>query len=203
MMETIRIRRAGYPIRHTFREFVERYRFLISGIPPAHKTDCRAASSRICQAVLGKSDYQLGKTKVFLKDAHDLFLEQERDRVLTKKILILQRNIKGWYYRRRFLKMRAAAVVIQKSVRGYLHRRRYQKMRTGYMRLQALIRSRVLAHRFKHLRGHVVGLQVRILNLIFSNGVSLIKQLDFVTYRPYVVVILIDAKPEEGFGQQS
>lgn len=37
MMETIRIRRAGYPIRHAFPEFVERYRFLISGIPPAHK----------------------------------------------------------------------------------------------------------------------------------------------------------------------
>ena len=37
MMETIRIRRAGYPIRHTFREFVERYRFLISGCPPPHK----------------------------------------------------------------------------------------------------------------------------------------------------------------------
>lgn len=37
MMETIRIRRAGYPIRHAFPEFVERYRFLIPGIPPAHK----------------------------------------------------------------------------------------------------------------------------------------------------------------------
>ncbi|ODN02660.1 Myosin-VIIa [Orchesella cincta] len=159
MMETIRIRRAGYPIRHTFREFVERYRFLISGVPPAHKTECKAATSRICAAVLGKTDYQLGKTKVFLKDAHDLFLEQERDRVLTKKILILQRNIKAWYYRRRFTRMRSSAVIIQKHVRGYLQRRRYLKMRNGYMRLQALIRSRVLAHRFKHLRGHVVGLQ--------------------------------------------
>ena len=37
MMETIRIRRAGYPIRHTFNEFVDRYRFLITGCPPAHK----------------------------------------------------------------------------------------------------------------------------------------------------------------------
>lgn len=41
MMETIRIRRAGYPIRHSFPEFVERYRFLISGIPPAHKVRLR------------------------------------------------------------------------------------------------------------------------------------------------------------------
>ncbi|XP_037976717.2 myosin-VIIa isoform X1 [Plutella xylostella] len=161
MMETIRIRRAGYPIRHSFKEFVERYRFLISGVPPAHKTDCRAATSKICATVLGKSDYQLGHTKVFLKDAHDLFLEQERDRVLTRKILILQRSIRGWVYRRRFLKMRAAAVLIQRHWRGKLQRIRYQKMKAGYSRLQALIRARVLAHRFRHLRGHIVALQAR------------------------------------------
>lgn len=159
MMETIRIRRAGYPIRHGFREFVERYRFLISGVPPAHRTDCRLATSRICAAVLGKSDYQLGHTKVFLKDAHDLFLEQERDRVLTRKILILQRSIRGWVYRRRFLRMKAAAIVIQKYWKGYSQRKRFVKMKVGYMRLQALIRSRVLSHRFRHLRGHIVGLQ--------------------------------------------
>lgn len=69
---------------------------------------------------MGKSDYQLGRTKVFLKDAQDLFLEQERDRVLTRKILILQRCIRGWYCRRKFLKMRAAAVVIQKNFRATL-----------------------------------------------------------------------------------
>ncbi|XP_061707586.1 myosin-VIIa isoform X1 [Cydia pomonella] len=159
MMETIRIRRAGYPIRHSFKEFVERYRFLISGVPPAHKTDCRMATAKICASVLGKSDYQLGHTKVFLKDAHDLFLEQERDRVLTRKILILQRSIRGWVYRRRFLKMRAAAVLIQRHWRGKLQRLRYNKMKVGYARLQALIRARVLAHRFRHLRGHIVSLQ--------------------------------------------
>ncbi|KAJ8729204.1 hypothetical protein PYW08_000785 [Mythimna loreyi] len=159
MMETIRIRRAGYPIRHSFKEFVERYRFLISGVPPAHKTDCRSATAKICATVLGKSDYQLGHTKVFLKDAHDLFLEQERDRVLTRKILILQRSIRGWVYRRRFLKMRAAAILIQRHWRGKLQRIRYNKMKDGYARLQALIRARVLAHRFRHLRGHIVALQ--------------------------------------------
>lgn len=89
-----------------------RYRFLIPGVPPAHKADCKAATARICQSVLGRSDYQLGKTKVFLKDAHDLFLEQERDRVLTRYIVVLQKNIKTWVYRRRFMKLRTATRIV-------------------------------------------------------------------------------------------
>ena len=100
MMETIRIRRAGYPIRHTFMEFTENYRHLLVGCLPAHKVDCRQATSKICSAVLGKADYQLGRTKVLLKDTHNLYLEQELDRVLTRKILVLQcciiRKIRPW-----------------------------------------------------------------------------------------------------------
>lgn len=162
MMETIRIRRAGYPIRHTFAEFVERYRFLLNGIEPAHKIDdCRPIAARICKEVLGKEDYQFGRTKVFLKDAHDLFLETERDRIMTQKLLTLQRAIKGWFYRRKFLRMRNNAITIQKFWRGYIYRKRYRAMKIGYQRLQALIRSRILTHRFKHLRGHIVSLQSR------------------------------------------
>ncbi|KAK4018475.1 hypothetical protein OUZ56_000526 [Daphnia magna] len=161
MMETIRIRRAGYPIRHTFREFVERYRFLISGCPPPHRVDCRQATARICSATLGKTDYQLGQTKVFLKDAQDLFLEQERDRVLTKKLIIIQRCIRGWIHRRRYVRLRCAAIVIQRQWRRHAQRKRYLEMRSGFLRLQALIRSRILSHRFQHLRGHIVGLQAR------------------------------------------
>ncbi|GAB6021168.1 hypothetical protein CHUAL_003798 [Chamberlinius hualienensis] len=161
MMETIRIRRAGYPIRHTFKEFVDRYRFLIRGVAPSHKVDCKAVTSKICASVLGKADFQLGKTKVFLKDAQDLFLEQERDRVITKHILVLQRNIRGWVHRRRFLRMRKSAIVIQNAWRACAERRRFRAMRAGFSRLQAVIRARVLNQRFRYLRGHIVQLQAR------------------------------------------
>lgn len=36
MMETIRIRRAGYPIRYTFAEFVDRYRVFMLMAKPAY-----------------------------------------------------------------------------------------------------------------------------------------------------------------------
>lgn len=62
-----RIRRAGYPIRHTFAEFVDRYRILVAGVGSSMNEDCRAASNKIGKAVLGDADFQLGKTKVFLK----------------------------------------------------------------------------------------------------------------------------------------
>lgn len=68
MMETISIRRKGYPIRHLFRDFVDRYRLLAPGIGPSHvEGDCRAAADKICRTALANQDYQIGRTKVFLK----------------------------------------------------------------------------------------------------------------------------------------
>ncbi len=159
MMETIRIRRAGYPIRHSYSDFVDRYRFLIDGVQPSHKEDCRAASGRICQAVLGTADYQLGKTKVFLKDAQDVYLEQLREQALARKILVLQKCIRGWAQRRKFLKARESALVIQANWRGYLQRRNYRAMRQGFMRLQAMYQARLLTHRYNILRSKITNLQ--------------------------------------------
>jgi len=159
MMETIRIRRAGYPIRHLFAEFVDRYRILVRGVGPSHMEECRGASTKICKAILGNADFQLGKSKVFLKDAQDAYLEQERDRMLTKKIVCMQKVIRGWHYRRKFQKMKTCCVIIQAAWRGYSEQRRYELMKQGYLRLQALVRSRILTHRFTLLRTKMINFQ--------------------------------------------
>ena len=111
--------------------------------------------------MLKNADYQLGHTKVFLKDEQELFLEQERDKALAKKILVLQKHIKGWYYRRQFLKKKKAAIMIQKCWRSYRAKKSYLIIKRGYLRMQSLIRSRVLSHKFRHLRAHIVRLQAR------------------------------------------
>ena len=129
-------------------------------MPGFYQVNCKQAVQRICTAVLGKADYQLGQTKVFLKDAHDLFLEQQRDRVLTQRLVIIQRFIRGWIHRRRFLRQRRAAIVIQKNWRSYTQRKRYREVSAGFARLQAIIRSRILSYRFQSLRKSIIGLQV-------------------------------------------
>lgn len=160
MMETIRIRRAGYPIRHTYKEFVERYRYLVAGIGPVHTVvDLKGVAAQICRTKLGQNDYQLGNSKVFLKDAHDLFLEQERDRVITGHIVTLQRVIRGWCHRRRYQELRRNTIVIQTKWRAYVTRKHYLEMRHGFRRLQALLRTRQLHQQFSRLRQRVVSLQ--------------------------------------------
>ena len=68
MSVSTRIRRAGYPIRHTFNEFVDRYRVLYPGLVLSNITDFKSAAKKIGNRVLGdKRDWQIGHTKVFLK----------------------------------------------------------------------------------------------------------------------------------------
>ncbi|XP_061684466.1 myosin VIIAa isoform X4 [Syngnathoides biaculeatus] len=163
MMETIRIRRAGYPIRYTFVEFVDRYRVLMPGVKPAYKQeDLRGTCQRIAEAVLGRDDdWQMGKTKIFLKDHHDMLLEIERDKAITDKVILIQKVVRGFKDRSNFLRMRKSAVLIQKTWRGYQCRKNYGAMRAGFSRLQALVRARKLCASYHVARQRITGFQGR------------------------------------------
>ncbi|XP_066225342.1 unconventional myosin-VIIa isoform X2 [Saccopteryx leptura] len=163
MMETIRIRRAGYPIRYSFVEFVERYRVLLPGVKPAYKQDdLRGTCQRMAEAVLGThDDWQIGKTKIFLKDHHDMMLEVERDKAITDRVILLQKVIRGFKDRSNFLKLRNAATLIQRHWRGHNCRRNYELMRLGFLRLQALHRSQKLHQQYRLARRRIIEFQAR------------------------------------------
>uniref|UniRef100_A0A914DZP4 Myosin-VIIa n=1 Tax=Acrobeloides nanus TaxID=290746 RepID=A0A914DZP4_9BILA len=170
MLETIRIRKAGYPIRHDYENFVSRYRILVPKIGPANKVDCISATKKICSKVLGENaDYQLGKSKVFLKDVHDLYLEQEHDRMLTNYATTIQKIMRGWIERKRYQKMRQAAMVIQKHWRGHAQRVRYKQILLGIARLQAILRSKQLVSHYKHLRSTVISFQAYCRGALIRN----------------------------------
>nr|XP_026653853.1 unconventional myosin-VIIb [Zonotrichia albicollis] len=128
MMETIQIRKAGYPIRYSFEEFFERYRFLLPWSQRQKlKNDARQSCISISQAVLGKDEsWQVGRTKIFLKDYHDTVLELQLQNVLTDKVLLIQKVMRGLKDRKQFLKQRRSAVAIQSAWRGYCCRKEFR-----------------------------------------------------------------------------
>ncbi|KAI7807246.1 putative unconventional myosin-VIIb-like, partial [Triplophysa rosa] len=162
MMETIRIRKAGYPIRHTFDEFLDRYRVLLKSSVCDPKTESvKKCCESICENVLIEDDWRIGKTKVFLKDCHDTVLEMARDKALNEKALLIQKVLRGFKYRKAFLKKRAAAVVIQKYWRGHKVRKLYRVVQLGFARLQAQVRSRQMAWQYKQKQQATLLLQAQ------------------------------------------
>jgi myosin VIIa len=160
MMETAKIRKAGYPVRHIYYDFVERYRILLPGLNAAQRINCQEASKRICQQILhNHPNFEFGHTKVFLKEIHDQILEDLRSKIYQKSILILQRGFRRVIFRRWIRRYRKAVIDVQKHWRARGYRSRFLAMRNGYRRLQACIRSRQLAYDFNVKKKLAISLQ--------------------------------------------
>lgn len=67
------IRKAGYPMRHTFKEFIDRYYMLSEGLVRSQLDThgMKNAAVKIAKSLLGNSDWQIGKTKIFLKVGYE------------------------------------------------------------------------------------------------------------------------------------
>ena len=110
-METIRIRKAGYPIRHTYSEAINRYRLLEPSIPPAGTAKDKENSVELFTKILGppstaEGGWQVGLSKLFVKDAHDGILEERRDDVFNDNAMAIQKFFRGAMARKRFIEMK-------------------------------------------------------------------------------------------------
>ncbi|XP_050694860.1 unconventional myosin-XV-like isoform X6 [Eriocheir sinensis] len=145
MLQTIHIRQQGFPVRLRFSHFAERYRCLIPGQVPRgapSKEICRAVLERRKSGGASRGSYQLGLTKIFLKEALEQTLEEERYQTLSHSVVTLQRFVRGYLARRRFRAQQRGAVVVQAAVRMWLARRRYRTLRESVVKVQALARGR-------------------------------------------------------------
>uniref|UniRef100_A0A3Q2YSY5 Myosin IXB n=1 Tax=Hippocampus comes TaxID=109280 RepID=A0A3Q2YSY5_HIPCM len=111
MLETVRIRRSGYGAKYTFQEFLEQFRVLL----PKDSTACKEDISALLDKKMGldPTTYQIGKTKVFLKELERQQLQDTLHKDVMRKIIFLQRWFKVRLQRKEFLDMRLSAVVIQ------------------------------------------------------------------------------------------
>ncbi|KAK1897580.1 Unconventional myosin-IXb, partial [Dissostichus eleginoides] len=136
MLETVRIRRSGYGAKYTFQEFIEQFRVLL----PMNT----AASKEHISALLGEkmgldpTTYQIGQTKVFLKELERQQLQDTLHKDVMRKIIFLQRWFRGRLQRKEFLDMRQAAILIQRAWRRFC---REEQRRRAASLIQAVWRG--------------------------------------------------------------
>ncbi|XP_032422150.1 unconventional myosin-VIIa-like isoform X2 [Xiphophorus hellerii] len=164
MMDTIRIRKLGYPVRHKFEDFLVRYRVLLkTTVCNPRTTDAAVCCEAICKAVIkGRDEWRIGRKKIFLKDAHDAVLENLREAELSRVAVVIQRVMLGIKDRKLFLRKRGAAVVLQKQWRAYRERIVQKKIQQGFGRLVSKVRGRKLKSQYQRRRAAAIVIQSQV-----------------------------------------
>uniref|UniRef100_A0A7N8XS48 Unconventional myosin-Va n=1 Tax=Mastacembelus armatus TaxID=205130 RepID=A0A7N8XS48_9TELE len=118
VLETIRISAAGFPSRWTYQEFFSRYRVLMKqkDVLPDKKLTCRNVLEKLVQ---DQDKYQFGKTKIFFRAGQVAYLEKLRADKLRAACIRIQKTIRCWLARKKYLRQRSAAITIQRFTRGY------------------------------------------------------------------------------------
>jgi myosin-5 len=133
VLETVRISCAGYPTRWTYEDFGWRYYMLLHS--SEWSPEPRAMADRILTRALGsgKNDetdkYQLGLTKIFFRAGMLAVLENQRNGRLNNAAVMIQKNLRCRYYRRRYLEARDAIVEFQALARAKVARLKYESAR--------------------------------------------------------------------------
>uniref|UniRef100_A0A3Q2DRB7 Myosin X, like 1 n=1 Tax=Cyprinodon variegatus TaxID=28743 RepID=A0A3Q2DRB7_CYPVA len=140
MLETVKIRRAGFPVRRTFKDFFSRHVSLLSA---AKSTDLLTKYDKT------KKEWQLGKTKVFMKESLEQRLEKDRDEIRRQAAMIIRAHLLTFSAKKHFKQVRTSIVVLQKHLRRHIQRRQFVKQRKAALVLQ------------KHRRGQVARAHVR------------------------------------------
>ncbi|KAG9280786.1 unconventional myosin-Vc [Astyanax mexicanus] len=179
VLETVHISAQSYPSRWTYIEFYSRYSILMS------QAELRAGDKKqICRTVLQRlihdsNQYKFGRTKIFFRAGQVAYLEKLRLDRLRTACIIIQKHLRGWSQRRRYLRLRQAAIIIQEYIRGkrqikrtvtaaalkqgwaavviqrhcrgYLVRRLYQLLRVAAITIQAYVRGWMARKRYKKM----------------------------------------------------
>jgi myosin X len=140
MLETVRIRKAGFPVRRIYSDFSHRFRILAGA---SAGNDPRATS----ETILKKYDetgaqFKMGKTKAFLKESIEQILEEARQAALKTVIEKIQAVCTGYIIRKRYLKITKGFAIMRAIARCAAYVQEFQGKRVAATKIQAGERGR-------------------------------------------------------------
>ncbi|XP_064649150.1 unconventional myosin-IXa-like isoform X20 [Lineus longissimus] len=170
MLATVEIRRLGYNYRLAFDEFIHHYKILLPNGLLSSKQDVSAFLSKN----ITTDDYQIGATKVFLREPEKMELDQALHHAIMERVIKIQRWMRTTLERKKYVQMKKASVMIQSHVRTFIARRRlYRKLfvaisiqkwyrgfkiRRNYLRM---VKATIVIQ--KHYRGYTARQRFKVL----------------------------------------
>ncbi|KAM6926565.1 unconventional myosin-Va-like [Lycodopsis pacificus] len=160
ILETIRISAAGFPSRWTYQEFFSRYRVLMKQKDVLHdrKQTCKNVLDKL---VKDQDKYQFGKNKIFFRAGQVAYLEKLRSDKLRLACVRIQKTIRCWLARKKYLRMRDSAVTIQRHVRGHQARCyvKFLRRTKAAVLIQRNVRMWVTRTRYQRQRSAAITVQ--------------------------------------------
>uniref|UniRef100_A0A671LK48 Unconventional myosin-IXb-like n=1 Tax=Sinocyclocheilus anshuiensis TaxID=1608454 RepID=A0A671LK48_9TELE len=120
MLQTVRIRRSGYGAKFTFKEFTDQFRVLL---PKEISTPQQDITNLLTKMGLPRSSFQIGRTKVFLKESERQILQEALHKEVMRRIIILQRWFRACLMRKQYLRERKGIITIQVLFRSWRYLR--------------------------------------------------------------------------------
>ncbi|XP_033960405.1 unconventional myosin-IXb isoform X1 [Pseudochaenichthys georgianus] len=116
ILQMVQIQKAGYSAKYTFKEFGGKFRMLL---PKGAIATSEQISKLFKRMQIEKTSYQIGKTKVFLKEKERQLLQDTHNKEVRRHIIVLQRWFRACLMRSLFLQKRDATLIIQRSWREF------------------------------------------------------------------------------------
>ena len=161
VLETVRISAAGFPSRLTYEEFMVRYRVLFHSRQSKRNQLRESCEGVLTNLITEEDKFKFGASKIFFRAGQVAYLEKKRTDKLRACGILIQRMIRGWFYRKRYLMLRKAAISGQRFCRGYLARRKAQVLREtrSAIVIQKHVRGFIQRRSYTRLRETAIGLQ--------------------------------------------
>ncbi len=164
MLETVRIRRAGYNVRLTYEEFIQHYRILLPKGLLSSQKDVRDFMNHLMD--LNKQHYQLGITKIYMRESQKMKLDIKLHTKIIESIICIQRWFRSIFQRQKFLYLKQATIVIQSNWRMCLAQRQVHFRRACFhgaaITIQSTFRMFILRRKYLRVRHSVICLQAHI-----------------------------------------
>ncbi|XP_046984873.1 unconventional myosin-Va [Schistocerca americana] len=168
VLETIRISAAGFPSRWTYGDFFNRYRVLCL-YKDIQRDNLRLTCERIVSKIIKDTDkFQFGKTKIFFRAGQVAYLEKLRADKLRKCCIIIQKQVRAFICRKKYLRVKKSILLLQRYGRGVLARRKAHFLRQtrAAVTIQRYTRGWLIRTKYKSLKACVLGLQARARGLL-------------------------------------